>query len=111
MAKGAPTPASFKKGQSGNPKGRPKEFPWFREECRKRTNEALGVLDSVMRGLVPFEVDGQTKLLPAEPKDRIKAVELLLGYAWGKPPQALSGEGGEGDAKVTVKIEGVDKYL
>lgn len=91
---------TFKPGQVTNPRGRPKDFPWFKEECRKRTPEALAVLDGVMRGLVPFEIDGETKHLPAEPKDRLKAIDTLLGYGYGKPAQSVTGEGGEGPVLV-----------
>jgi hypothetical protein len=107
-----PGPTSFKKGQSGNPKGRNKEFPWFREQCRQRTPEALAVLDGVMRGRVYFESEDGTKYQRVpKVRDRLKAAETLLAYGWGRPPQSVTGEGGEGEAAIVVTIGGADAKL
>lgn len=33
------------------------------------------------------------------------AVSTVLSYGWGKPPQAVTGEGGEGPAEYVLKVE------
>ena len=45
--RGEPPPETrFAKGQSGNPGGRPKDLPKFRNACRKLTWEALDVIEA-----------------------------------------------------------------
>lgn len=63
---------SFKPGQSGNPKGRPKEVAHVKELAREYTQEAVQTLASIMK-------DGA-----APPAARVKASETLLDRAWGK---------------------------
>ena len=78
-------------GQSGNPGGRPKGSKEFRERCREFTDE---------RGLPVLIEIAET----AKHKDRMKAVELLLAYGYGKPKQGveLSGDDG-GDIKIIIE--------
>lgn len=81
---------TFKPGQSGNPGGRPKGYADFREQCRK---------------LSPKVVARLTKLLAGK-DDRLAldAGKALLEHAWGKPPQAVTGEGGEGSVTLEALI-------
>jgi hypothetical protein len=78
-------------GQSGNPGGRPKGSKEFRERCREFADE---------KGL-PVLIDIAES---AKHKDRLKAVELLLAYGYGKPKQGveLSGDDG-GDIKIIIE--------
>lgn len=63
----------YKKGQSGNPKGRPKGDPELRLACRNMTSIILLKLrDEIME-------DG---------KDWLEASKVVLAYGWGKPAAA-----------------------
>lgn len=66
----------FQPGQSGNPDGRRAEAtPEFREACRKRIPNVLRVLDAALR----------------VPSRQLKACEIILNYAIGKPVQLIAG--------------------
>lgn len=79
----------FKKGQSGNPKGRPKDFAWLKELARTHTEAAITTL--------------ATEMTTAEnSRDRSFAADRLLDRAWGKPSQEVDiTTGGE---KLTVSV-------
>ncbi len=66
-----PTPGSWQKGQCGNPKGRPKDFPGFREQCRKFAGKNLDRLNMLAEH--------------PDPRVQLAAVELMLAYGFGKP--------------------------
>ena len=72
----------FKKGQSGNPGGRPKVIAEVKELARAHTGEAIGTLVSIMTN---------PKYAPAA---RVSAANALLDRGYGKPPQHITGEGG-----------------
>ena len=65
----------WKKGQSGNPKGRPKAPEDIAALCRIHTPECISVLVSTMRN--------------KSHKDRVTASLALLDRGWGKPKQQL----------------------
>lgn len=74
----------YKKGQSGNPKGRPRKLP----EIRQVIDEVLGE-----------EKDGMTaaeaifkKWRQMAMQGNIKAAELLLAYAYGRPVQRVEAQ-------------------
>lgn len=69
----------FKKGQSGNPNGRPKVAEEFREGCRR-------ILDAKVLKRWEREID-------EDGPDWVKASELIAGYAVGKPSQAVEHKG------------------
>lgn len=77
----------FEKGKSGNPGGRPKGYAEFQAAARKHTKEALATL---------VEALGDEKLC-------VQAAQAILDRGWGKPAQAMTGEGGEGKAELIVR--------
>lgn len=79
-----PKHAQFKPGQSGNPKGQPRKLP----EIDKLLAEVLGELegDSVARQILEAMVK-QAK------KGDVRAAELLLERAYGKPKQPIEHSG------------------
>jgi hypothetical protein len=72
----------FKKGQSGNPGGRPKVIAGVKELAREHTAEAIETLVSIMTN--PKSADAA----------RVSAANALLDRGYGKPPQHLTGESG-----------------
>ncbi len=67
----------FKPGQSGNPAGRPKMPKEVKEAFRKATPEAVKILKQIL--LNP----------EARDTDRLRAAEIILDRAYGKPAQAV----------------------
>ena len=86
----------FKKGESGNPDGRPKIAQEFKDKCREF-----------------MSVEGWEKLraIIDNPKhrDHYRALELIMGYAYGKPKQGLELTGEEGGS-INVIIEPASKH-
>src|ERR1700674_2334042 len=72
----------FRKGESGNPGGRPKAVAELRDLARTYTAEAIDALAELMR-------DGEDERV------RLAASVSLLDRGWGKPAQALAGPDGE----------------
>lgn len=90
--KGAPRGKPFAKGQTGNPHGRPKEYPELKALAREHTVEAVNTLAQIMR-------TGDSDAAKAMASDK------LLDRGWGKAPQAMTGEDGEGPIKHEHVIE------
>lgn len=74
----------FRPGISGNPGGRPKMPEEFRQLARENSIPALQVVVNILKN--PASAN----------KDRLKAAEIILDRAWGKPVQGveMSGPGG-----------------
>lgn len=81
----------FKKGQSGNPSGRPKEHAYLKALAQQHTEEAIDTIVKVMRG--------------DDPKSRAFAANLLLDRGWGKAAQAVEHSG---EVKFSPALEIVD---
>ena len=69
----------FKKGQSGNPSGRPKEIEEVRNLARAHTTAAINRLVQLM-------ADDSGRVAVA-------ACQALLDRGWGKPTQPLANDG------------------
>lgn len=69
----------FKKGESGNPGGRPKGDAWFRKLCRKRTVKALRALEAAL----------------LREEHAVPAAKALLEFGWGKAPSVVEVKGRE----------------
>lgn len=81
-------PHKFKKGQSGNPNGRPKKLPQ---------------IDTLIADILGEEKDGTTaaeailkKLRQMAASGNLKAAEMLLDRAYGKAKQAIEHTGKDG---------------
>ena len=76
-------PHKFKKGQTGNPNGRPKKLP---------------ELDALLADVLGEEKDGKTAaqailmaLRAKAAKGDVRAAEVLLDRGWGKVKQPIDG--------------------
>jgi len=81
----------FQPGQTGNPGGRPKIAKEFKDKCREFMGE-----------------EGWEKLksITDDPKHRdyFRALELIIGYSYGKPKQGVELSGEEGnDIKIVIE--------
>jgi hypothetical protein len=70
----------FKKGESGNPGGRPKVVAEVKELARRHTTDAIQTLVSIMKDP------------SSAPAARVSAANALLDRGYGKPPQHVTGE-------------------
>lgn len=86
--------AKFQPGQSGNPGGRPKTVGAVRDLAREMTETALHVLEHIA-------VSGESEAA------RVAAANSILDRAWGKAPQAITGEGGEGPVEHRHDLSGL----
>lgn len=79
----------FKKGQSGNPNGRPKVNEEFRARCRAFVDS--NVIQAWQSEVVAFG------------ENWVKCAELLAAYGYGKPTQVVAGEGKDGAIEVIIR--------
>ena len=96
MSRPNPIPNSkpFKKGQSGNPKGRPKKLPeldkLLAEVLGEENKDGITAADMLLRKLRAMAAQGN-----------IRAIELLLDRAYGKAKQTV-------DMEVTQRMTIID---
>lgn len=53
--------------------------------------------ETCIRSLAGIAVNGESEAA------RVAAINSLLDRGWGKPPQAHTGEDGEGDIRITIR--------
>jgi hypothetical protein len=88
-------PHMFKRGMSGNPSGKPKQHSEIIKVARLHSLEALETMVTIMRN-------------QKHPRLALKAAELILDRAWGKVPNTITGEAGEGPVKLEVTWKQAD---
>jgi len=89
----------WKKGQSGNPKGKPAIVSDIKLYIRERLNEPP------TKGADHTKLDAITaKLLTMAFAGNLKAMELCMAYGYGKPSQSID-IGATDGAKFTLTIE------
>lgn len=74
-------PHKFKKGQSGNPKGRPRKLP----ELKSLLNEVMGEEGGGMSAMEAMLKRVRKKAIDGD----LRAAELLLKYSYGMPKQSV----------------------
>lgn len=80
--RGGPAHTLFQKGTSGNPSGRPKDYPGFREAMRDMGEKAVAVLQEILDH--------------GEEAQRLHAAKFVVEMGWGKAAQAVQLTGSEG---------------
>ncbi len=82
----------FRKGVSGNPGGRKPdaELADVKAKAREHASDALDAL-------VKIATKGKSE------SARVSAAEAILNRGYGKPAQAVTGEGGEGPVRIIVE--------
>jgi len=78
-------PHQYKKGQSGNPKGRPK-LPDLKKILAESLNEKRIGKDGKKHRAIDVVIN---TLIVKAAKGDVRAIELLLDRGYGKPNQAL----------------------
>jgi len=81
-------PHKYKKGQSGNPKGRPplRDIKEVLKDLLSQEKNQTQLIDGLMSVVVNKALKGD-----------LKAVEMLLSYTYGKPTQKTEITGSEGE--------------
>lgn len=107
----------YKKGQSGNLKGCPKEKAnggrppdWLKQKCQSLVDKRklIEFLANVAEGKdveQRINENGECLKVPADIKDRIKATEILIERGFGKAVQGLELSGTNGQQLVIVRSE------
>lgn len=77
-------PKPFKKGQSGNPKGRPKKLPALKEMMERVMTEERDGITAIEAVFMQLRAKAS--------KGDMRAIQILLEYAYGKPKQVISND-------------------
>ena len=90
-----PEHSKFKKGQSGNPNGRPKlrDIKEVLTDLLSQEKNKQQLVDAVMTVVVNKALKGD-----------LKAADMLLSYTYGKPTQKTEITGADGE-RIDFKVE------
>jgi hypothetical protein len=88
--KGEPNPGAFKKGQSGNPGGRPKIAEEIQELAGQHSPEAIERLVHIMKHGTPDSA-------------QVMAADKILDRACGRAPQGFTGAGDKGEILIKIR--------
>lgn len=83
---------AFKKGESGNPAGRPKTTEAFRKLLKESTEEALQTVKEIMNNRF------------AEHKDRLTAAKIILDKGLGTNYKLFDDDADFEDSVIKVKV-------
>lgn len=101
---------SWKPGQSGNPKGKPKGAKNRSTVIKKWADAKLELVNPVtkekQKGTVEDEV--VLALISKARKGDVPAIREFLDSLYGKAAQPLTGEGGEGPVQHRVLFEAIE---
>ena len=86
----APEGKKWKKGESGNPGGRPSKLPKLGKALGVRLKDRLESNDGFLYEAII------TKLIQKARKGDLKAAEMVLAYGIGKPAQTLNVNSNDG---------------
>lgn len=90
--RGQPNPKAFKKGQSGNPGGRPKGVSaYVREKCGENGELLTDTLLALVKNDTEFF--SQHGLEIPNTRELLEAVSMLYDRGWGKSAQAVEHSG------------------
>jgi hypothetical protein len=84
--------AKFKKGESGNPSGRPKSD----QELKDALDKVIGGPDKYAAKLIEF-MD-----FASDHSIKLAAFKMVMEYRFGKPRQQIEVEGGENPVKFII---------
>src|SRR5262244_1780646 len=83
----------FKKGQSGNPGGRPQKSEDLADHIRAVTSGGRELVDRLLKTVESARKDS----------DRLAAIKILMQYAYGKPRQLTEVAGEAGPVQIIVE--------
>ena len=101
-------PHQFKPGQSGNPNGRPRRLPEIRDLIDEVLGEEKDGIPAVQAIFMRWRQMASAKEQTAQ---TLKAAELLINYAYGKPTQKLELPPDTFPSTIRFIVEGGNDYI
>ena len=108
MAKDDIIAHQFKPGQSGNPKGRPRKLPEIRELIDEVLGEEQNGITAVQAIFMRWRAMASSKNQNAQ---TLKAAELLINYAYGKPTQKIELPSDTFPSTIRFVVEGGNDHI